>query len=409
MIIETKKFTMNAIGSNTQETQEFETRSLENSEEDFMEYKSCIKNQNYESKNRLYLSPDIEEYHTNILKCQLINKFFKPSLSLKNAFRKELFFFAWKLCKKLEYSMHTYHLSIAYIDVIMYHFSISESQKEICAYVSVLTAAKFQEKNELIPTLKDSVIFFENNFSDLAFMHYEQVILECLCWQLNIKTPYVFLDMFLSKQLITEEETMSHFKPGNHKECMSAFHQLSNFFLDICIQDYSFNEFNSDVFAISSIVCVRRCLNMEAWNSNLERLFRVEWNQIENCVFKLIQSTKRNESEIYKVYSVQLEHLNNLIKINVLKKMKENDRIAKFDSENSENKSNAKHDNTSETFRKEVTPQNENTEKNGKNYFEKKVKNSNGAFFEDSIQKNTIDKTKKKENQKRLSSAFYSN
>ena len=242
---------------------------------------------------------ELSEFHTEVLKRQTINRFFRTSLAVKNSFRRELIYFAYRLCQKLGFSSYTYYLSVAYLDVVLYNYSINDSQKQICVYMTVMVAAKFEEKIEIIPSFAYSVRFFENKFPESAFVHYEKVIVECLGWQLNVKTPFLILDFFLNKGVVTEMEGTQLFGTNRVEDSLSLFRKQASFILDLTSHHYCFNEFRSDVVAASAIICTRISFGLPIWSSALAAQLRLDWSQLEQCVLQLAEFLKNSDDNFH--------------------------------------------------------------------------------------------------------------
>lgn len=263
----------------------------------------------------------------NMIKKQCVNRIYRDSLNSNKHLRCEMFNFAWSFCKYFKYSLQTYFLSIAYIDVVVSRYSIADSQIRVCVYACVLLAAKLEENLDKIPLLKDSVRNFEDKYDEKVFSHYENVVFQCLDWNLNVQTPFSFLHFFLSKGVLTEDEVLLVIQQHQIEAFMRSFDQIVLVFLEIALQQYKFNRFSSQVVAISVIVCTRVCLKLRSWTEELRNLTLLEWVDVEDCISMLLSETKSANIELYTQFENSLIQFERFILKN--KKMQKSSALQK--------------------------------------------------------------------------------
>lgn len=226
------------------------------------------------------------------------NRLFKENLASVLTVRGDLISYCWSVCKQIGYSLSTYYLSLAYLDAVFAHYSIKEAQARICAYSAVMLAAKLEESVDKIPTMAETLSFFQDVYDDATFRHYENVIFQCLGYQLNLKTPYTLLNAYLTMGVVEEEELLGQVAPSQFEDFCTAFESLAAFFLEVSALEYEFNRFTSQTVAASTIVCARWCLGLEEVGPTAMATLRLTWSDLEECLMQMIEATKNSNSQM---------------------------------------------------------------------------------------------------------------
>jgi hypothetical protein len=226
------------------------------------------------------------------------NRIFKENLASVTTVRGDLISFCWSVCKQLTFSLSTYYLSLAYLDAVFAHYAIKEAQARICAYSAVMLAAKLEESVDKIPTMADTLSFFQNVYDDATFRHYENVIFQCMGFQLNLKTPYTLLNAYLAMGMVEEDELLGQIAPTQLDDFCTAFESLAAFFLEVSALEYEFNRFTSQTVAAATIVCARWCLGLEEIGTATMATLRLTWEDLTECLLRMVEATKRSNSQM---------------------------------------------------------------------------------------------------------------
>lgn len=243
--------------------------------------------------------PFLDLYFATLTTKQHTNRVYVKALPIAVAGRTELINFCWSVCKQLGYSLSTYYLSLAYLDAVLAQFSIKQFQGRICAYSAVTLAAKLEECVDKIPTMSETLSFFQNVFDDETFEHYERVIFQCLGFQLNMKTPYTLLNAYLTMGVVTEEELLDRILPEQTEDFCISFENLAAFFLEVGTLEYQFNKFSSQKVAASAILCARWCIGLSDLDSVALESLRLKWEDVEGCLLMLAEAaSQKSDSKL---------------------------------------------------------------------------------------------------------------
>ena len=237
---------------------------------------------------------DFEVSHKNMLNSEHKNRLYKEELLIHEHLRCEVFGAATKLTNFYKFSDHTRYLCLSYIDAVLAKYTIITSQINVLAYCSLILAAKLEEKYGRLPKVDEGLEILPDVDSREAIFHYERYIFQSLNFEINLKTPFSFLSVFLQKGVVTEPEIAQAKGQKNHSGFEETFKKLALFFLEASVQRYHFSKYKSSVVAVSVIFLTRGCLGLKGLTPRLETQLRTCWDEIKECVTNLLNLTKHH-------------------------------------------------------------------------------------------------------------------
>ena len=252
---------------------------------------------------------DFEVSHTNMLNSEQVGRIYKEEMLLQEHIRTEVFKASTELTKYFQYSHHTRYLSLSYIDAVLAKYSIIPSQIIVLGYCSLILAAKLEENYQYLPRIEKAMEILRNVDSKEAIFHYERYIFETIGFNTNLKTPFAFLNLFLQKGVVTENEISEATGEKSRGEFEDTFQHLSLFFLEAAVQRYHFNKYRSSVVAASVIFLTRGCLGLKGLTPSLEKHIRCNWHQINECVSFLLNLTKFNNHDFARKFTQAIKEV----------------------------------------------------------------------------------------------------
>ena len=206
------------------------------------------------------------------------------------SYRQELISFIEEISAKLEYTEATFYLAVSMIDALLSLYSVDRGQIKMVGFMALTLSAKMLESTNKIPDQEAIVQLFEGQFDIREVANCESLLAQVLGYNLNIKTPYTFLEYFLSKGVISNTD-LNCTENREIETRIAQFEKSVQFFLKLSSQYYEFYRFTSVAVATSVIACARKLLGFDyIWTSDLENLTQVSWESIEHCVDMLYQA-----------------------------------------------------------------------------------------------------------------------
>lgn len=234
---------------------------------------------------------------TEMVKKQSFNRFFNAQAN-HISYRSELISFVEEVAIKLEYTDATYYLGIAILDALLSLYSVDLSQVKLVGYMALNLAAKIHENSAKIPELTSVVQLFENKFDIEEIANCENLLAQVLGYNVNLKTPYTFVDYFLSRGVVSEMD-IGRFNTTQIHEKTAQFEKLVAFFLQISASHYEFYKFTSVAVATSVIACARKLMGFDCiWTDDLENLTQVSSDAIEQCSQMLYDAAQELHTDL---------------------------------------------------------------------------------------------------------------
>lgn len=133
-----------------------------------------------------------------------------------------------------------------------------------------------------VPSLKEVHEFCRGTYPFDLIKKSEVLILELLEWNLKTVSPYQFVQYYLSKGCAYS--TDNTFVREIDFKTLRYLRKYAEFFVDLSLQSYEFNEYQAHVLACASIAGARKAVGIwPLWNEELEELTLTKWDQIEVC------------------------------------------------------------------------------------------------------------------------------
>jgi hypothetical protein len=162
------------------------------------------------------------------------------------------------------------------LDKILQKADLRRDRYYLVAVTCLIIAAKYEEKEEgFVPSAERILGYLRlqgqsNEFSTPSFVHQTEVsILTMLNWGLTIVTPLHYLGLYHKKGLIFSSDTMGY-EPLVPK-VMDYLKKYSDFFSDLCLQEYSFHQYSPSLLAAAIVLAARKAINVRPiWTPQLE-------------------------------------------------------------------------------------------------------------------------------------------
>lgn len=185
------------------------------------------------------------------------NRYYNPDAPFVSN-RDSLLSLIFELSRHLKLGRTTLISAIAYLDAVLALFVADSLQENLIAFMSVIMAAKMVE-NPHASSLREAVSFFENAFSYQQFERCEELMFQVLDFNLNIVTPFDFLEFFLSCGVITPGSLPS----GTSAESfLLKFEEISRELVLRAVSCYASNEYSSLAIALSALEVAGRRLRL---------------------------------------------------------------------------------------------------------------------------------------------------
>jgi hypothetical protein len=173
-------------------------------------------------------------------------------------------------------SLLFFFYQVGYLDKILQQADLRRDRYYLVAVTCLIIAAKYEEKEEgFVPSAERLLAYLRlhgqaNEFSTPSFVHQTEVsILTMLNWGLTIVTPLHYLGLYHKKGLIFNSDTMG-FEPLVPK-VFEYLKKYSDFFSDLCLQEYSFHQYSPSLLAAAIVLAARKAINVRPlWTPQLE-------------------------------------------------------------------------------------------------------------------------------------------
>ena len=228
-----------------------------------------------------------------LIRKQAYNRYFNAQANHLDH-RPDLVSFLEDIAMKLDYSEATYYLAVAMVDALLSLYAVEKKQIKMICFMALTLAAKLHENNHKIPDQDAIVSLFDHQFDAEEVTNCESLLAKVLNYNLSIKTPYTFIEYFLSKGVVSSNDIGK--LPKEHIESrMVQFERLVSLALQASTNHYEFYRFTSIAVATSVIACARRLMGFDyAWTLDLENLTGVAWESIEQCSGMLQQAIQHS-------------------------------------------------------------------------------------------------------------------
>jgi len=194
-------------------------------------------------------------------------------------------------------------LAVGILDRVLSKQEVHPQRLQLFAAVAIFIAAKHEEKETVVPSVQDLNYFCcKNAFNAQIICKTEVSLLNKLNWELMILLPRHFLEVYLGRgaTCIYPEDVLG----GNsiafdkHSLVQRYLQKYSEFFIDLCLQDYNFSSYLPSIVASSALVVARRQMKVEpAWPKRLKQLTGYKLGPLTPCVEHIWSVYQRNFAE----------------------------------------------------------------------------------------------------------------
>ena len=142
--------------------------------------------------------------------------------------------------------------------------------------------AKFEEAEEKVPSFYEIGAYANSDYKADDIQEMESWVLSSLKWNLNTVTPPRYLGLFHSKGVVFESDTIQ----GRElvRKVPRYVKKYTDFFSDLCLQEYSFQQYPSSLLASAIIAASRRALHIKPlWCNELTYLTSYTETEIWDC------------------------------------------------------------------------------------------------------------------------------
>jgi len=179
----------------------------------------------------------------------------------------------------------TVHVSILYLDKVFRSREIPRGQWQLLATACISIAAKYEEAEEHnppIPELLRLTKLGNAGHTALSFREGELEVLRHLGWRLRAIPPVHFVGYFLAKGTTFMDDTWQG--RALIEKIPKYVKKYSDFFCNLTLQDYSFQQYLPSHLSASIILASRVALQLEPrWRPELTRLTGYEEHQLTDA------------------------------------------------------------------------------------------------------------------------------
>jgi len=191
----------------------------------------------------------------------------------------------------------TVAIAISYIDSVLTKIEIPKGKLQLFAICCLVTAAKFYEKDDKIPSFKRLYELCHGTYTIDLFKKTEMFIFQMLDWNLKTITPLQFAHFYLSKGCAFAVDH-SVVREVDIK-LLRYLRKYAEFFIDLSYHDYTLNTYPAHVLACAAVAGARKAVGLlPVWNYEMEELTEASWFEVEPCFKVLYKSFEAEYPQI---------------------------------------------------------------------------------------------------------------
>lgn len=176
----------------------------------------------------------------------------------------------------------TVHCAILFLDKIFRSRDVPRGQWQLFATACLSIASKYEEAEEHCPPIPDLLRLTKlesAGHSSLSFREGELEVLRFLGWRLRAIPPLHVVGYFLSKGATFEDDRWQG--RGLIEKIPKYVRKYAEFFCNLCLQEYSFQQYLPTHLAAAIILASRVALQLQPrWRPELVRLTGYEETEI---------------------------------------------------------------------------------------------------------------------------------
>lgn len=164
------------------------------------------------------------------------------------------------------------HCAVRHMDRLLGQTDVPKGRLQLVAMACILVAAKHEEAEENIPTMGELNECSNNSFTIQELKDMEISVLRALNWQLTIVSPIHFLHLYLARGIVFESDLFEG-GPQNKAATIKYAKKYADFFAELSLQEYTFQQYLPSVMAAAIVAASRRAVKIDPiWNTELEGL-----------------------------------------------------------------------------------------------------------------------------------------
>lgn len=176
----------------------------------------------------------------------------------------------------------TCHVAVGYMDRVLQTVAVARNRLQLVACCCFIIAAKYEEAEERVPCSAAVSDFVNKAYPPEVINQTEVLILEKLGWACTVVTPLHFLGHFAVRGVLFDNDSM------NGRPLVSKvpryMAKYTDFFSDMCAQEYSFHRYSPSLLAAAIVLASRRALNISpAWNPALHSVLTYDPDTVVLC------------------------------------------------------------------------------------------------------------------------------
>ncbi|DBA04478.1 TPA: LOW QUALITY PROTEIN: hypothetical protein N0F65_010074 [Lagenidium giganteum] len=181
----------------------------------------------------------------------------------------------------------TVHTAVAYLERVLVTRELPPKDRfQLVALSCILIASKFHGPEEEVPPTSEFWEFGNRAYSFADIHATELSTLTALEWSLTALTPIHFVHHFLAQRVFFPGDRVQGFKVID--QARSYYDKYTDFFVDLCLQEYSFQAYRPSLVAASILAASRKALGVSPlWREELTVLTGYNEEQVEPCFSSL--------------------------------------------------------------------------------------------------------------------------
>eukprot|EP00947_MAST-08B_sp_MAST-8B-sp1_P003609 g3609.t1 len=244
------------------------------------------------------LGVDMTDVHMRMREVEMLNRKFVPGVKYLK-YRRVLVDWMCEAGDEFNLNNSTMHVAVNLLDRVLQGTVVARNRYQLVAMCCIIIAAKYEEVEEAVPTPADMTEYAQGVFTIDHLISMEVIILNKLKWELRAITPLHFIGYYCAKGVLFDTDHMQG-KPLVDK-VPRYMKKYCDFFADLCLQEYAFQQYVPSVLAASIILAARRALRIRPlWREELSTLTEHEDKTIMPCydhVWKFYQENFPSASQ----------------------------------------------------------------------------------------------------------------
>eukprot|EP00808_Paulinella_micropora_P017193 g65963.t1 len=195
--------------------------------------------------------------------------------------------------EEFQFATTTTHIAIKYLDRLLGTLEVAKARIQLVAMACIFVAAKYDEPDDMLPTLAELNECAENAYTIDLIRDMESMVLKYLDWNLGVVVPLHFLSLWIDAGAVFPDDRVSG-QPVS-KRCVKYLLKYIDFFADLGQQEYTFQQYLPSRLAAATIAAGRTALRFEPiWNCQLSLLTGISADEVFPCYTHLWRAYEKN-------------------------------------------------------------------------------------------------------------------